>query len=77
MRLEFGENRALFLSERRICVSAVVLEKGGAMRELVCRFCPNSHCPGEGHYKIQTTDGEFLQRNWIMNCQYFGKMGIV
>lgn len=41
-------------------MSAVVLEKGGAMGELVCRFCPNSHCPGEGHYKIQTTDGEFL-----------------
>lgn len=30
------------------------------VKELVCRFCPNRHCPGEGYYRIQTADGEFL-----------------
>lgn len=42
-------------------MSTVVYEKEAGMQELVCRFCPNPIWPGEGHYRIQTVDGKFLE----------------
>ncbi len=41
-------------------MSVAVLEREVESKEIVCRFYPNRHCPGEGYYRIQTTDGKFL-----------------
>lgn len=27
---------------------------------IICRFRPNPHCSGDGHYQMYTTDGIFL-----------------
>lgn len=41
-------------------MSVAVLEREVEVKELVCWFCPNRHCLGEGYYRIQTVDGEFI-----------------
>lgn len=51
-------------------MSAVVSEKEVNTQEIVCQFCPNPHCPGEGHYRIQTTDGKFLCNVGVEELDY-------
>lgn len=51
-------------------MSAVVSVKEEKMHEIECQYCPNPHCPGEGYYRVQTTDGEFLCNVGVEELDY-------
>lgn len=41
-------------------MSTVISEHEVDMPMIVCRFCCNPHYPDDGHYQMETADGEFL-----------------
>ena len=52
----------------RVYMSELISEKG--IKEIECQFCPNPYFPGEGYYRIQTADGEFLGNIGVEELDY-------